>query len=221
MKTFWARTILSECIALWPRLPKKAIRAIKMLINLKKADAWIALHPQVLQSSSADTAVTMKFHGSTLFLSRELADDLLTTFSRRRVFWPAFAKRGGLITVVVQDVMNNRDVLMVAFTDEAGFTETLRTGEAVYYSTSRLRRWKKGDESGDIQIVRDIRIDCDGDAIVLLIEQIGSGACHTKARSCFFRRCLDAIFIAPAPKFDEQKDGLEVREVDVCDRIRS
>ncbi len=134
------------------------------------------------------------------------------------VYWPNFEKRDGLITVVAQDV-TTRQVLMVAFMDEAGWRETLSSGEVVYFSTSKKERWKKGETSGDVQIVRDILIDCDGDAIVLLIEQCGDGACHTKAKSCFFRRSLGAQQIMPAPKFAGGENALEIKDVDVCERL--
>ncbi len=104
-----------------------------------------------------------------------------------QVIRPNFEKRGGLVTVVVQDA-KTKELLMVAFTDENGFRETVRTGHAVFLTTSRgHKRWKKGEESGNIQKVTDILIDCDGDAITYQVEQVGPGACHTDARSCFFR----------------------------------
>lgn len=99
---------------------------------------------------------------------------------------PNFEKRDGLIVVIAQDV-KTREVLMQAFTDKAGYLETLRTGKAVYYSTSRKRRWVKGEESGNIQTVTGIAIDCDGDAVIYFVEQKGGCACHTGAKSCFFR----------------------------------
>ncbi|MEZ5405715.1 MAG: phosphoribosyl-AMP cyclohydrolase [Verrucomicrobiia bacterium] len=82
---------------------------------------------------------------------------------------------------------------MQGYVDEAGYRETLKTGEAVYYSTSRKKRWKKGETSGDVQIVHDILIDCDGDSIIYIVEQKGAGACHTQARSCFYRNYKEII----------------------------
>jgi len=102
------------------------------------------------------------------------------------VLRPNFEKRDGLITVIAQDV-NTRQVLMVAYTNEAGYRETLATGKAVYWSTSRNKRWLKGEESGDIQLVKNVLIDCDGDAVIFMVEQKGPGACHTKAPTCFYR----------------------------------
>ena len=79
-----------------------------------------------------------------------------------QVIRPNFEKRGGLVTVITQDFMT-KQVLMLAYTDEAGYLETLETGKAVYFSTSRKKRWMKGEESGDVQRVRSVTVDCDGD----------------------------------------------------------
>ena len=103
-----------------------------------------------------------------------------------KILKPAFDKRGGIIPVVVQDV-NSGTILMLAYTNEACFLETMETGDAVYYSTSRNERWKKGETSGNTQRVRYAYIDCDGDALIYKVEQKGEGACHTGATSCFFR----------------------------------
>ena len=93
----------------------------------------------------------------------------------------------GLVPVLAQDAGSGR-VLMVAWTDRAGLAETAATGEAVYWSRSRRRRWKKGEESGFVQHVREIRLDCDGDVVLYTVEQSGGIACHTGRASCFFRR---------------------------------
>jgi len=106
-----------------------------------------------------------------------------------KVLIPNFWKRSGLVPVIVQDIAT-KEVLMLAFTDEAGYLETLRTGFAVYFSRSRWRRWKKGEESGNVQLVRNILIGCDGSAIVYQVQQKGDGACHTRAKSCFYRDFL-------------------------------
>lgn len=115
-----------------------------------------------------------------------------------------------LVTVVTQDA-TSRAVLMVAFTDEAGYLETIRTKRAVYYSTSRHERWCKGETSGDYQNVVGILIDCDGDALVYLVEQQGEGACHTKAASCFYRN-VNGEMLMPAPGATA-KDDLETIEI--------
>ncbi|MCX6721715.1 MAG: phosphoribosyl-AMP cyclohydrolase [Candidatus Staskawiczbacteria bacterium] len=123
-----------------------------------------------------------------------------------RILCPNFEKRDGLVTVVAQDVQTG-GVLMVAFTDRAGFEETLATGKAVYFSTSRNERWMKGETSGDFQIVKDVLVDCDGDAIIYLVEQKGDGACHTKAKSCFYRSVLhDGLPLMDAPKSGKKED---------------
>ena len=96
----------------------------------------------------------------------------------------------GLVPVLAQDAASGR-VLMVAWTDRAGLAETAATGDAVYWSRSRRRRWKKGEESGFTQRVREIRVDCDGDVILYTVEQSGGIACHTGRVSCFYRKLAD------------------------------
>ena len=80
------------------------------------------------------------------------------------------------------------EILMVAYMNEESFRKTLDCGQAVYWTRSRQRLWHKGEESGNVQIVKQLYIDCDGDAVVMKVEQIGDAACHTGKRSCFFRR---------------------------------
>jgi len=103
-----------------------------------------------------------------------------------------FEKCGGLIPAVAQDVVSG-EVLMLAYMDKNAWEETVSTGFAVYYSRGRQRRWKKGEESGNVQIVREIRVDCDADAVLLKIEQKGGAACHTGNRSCFFRKVENGV----------------------------
>jgi phosphoribosyl-AMP cyclohydrolase len=100
---------------------------------------------------------------------------------------PDFAKRGGLITAIAQDHATG-EILMVAYMNEESFRRTLELGEVVYWSTSRQELWHKGETSGNVQILKELRVDCDGDAVVLTVEQRGGAACHTGRRSCFFRR---------------------------------
>ena len=100
---------------------------------------------------------------------------------------PDFAKRGGLITAIAQDHASG-EVLMVAYMNREAFERTLELGEAVYYSTSRKELWHKGESSGNIQVVKEMLLDCDGDALLLKVEQRGGAACHTGRRSCFHRR---------------------------------
>ena len=92
----------------------------------------------------------------------------------------------GLVPVITQD-HESGSVLMLAWMSEATLRETLETGRMVYWSRSRNEVWRKGDTSGDIQLVREARYDCDGDTLLFVVEQQGKGACHTGAFSCFFR----------------------------------
>jgi phosphoribosyl-AMP cyclohydrolase len=98
-----------------------------------------------------------------------------------------FEKGGGLVPAIAQDVRTGK-VLMLAYMNEEALETTLREGRACYWSRSRKELWRKGDTSGDIQIVKEVRVDCDEDTILLLVEQRGRGACHTRKWSCFFRR---------------------------------
>jgi phosphoribosyl-AMP cyclohydrolase len=98
---------------------------------------------------------------------------------------PDFSKGDGLLAAVAQDAETG-EVLMLAFMNAESFAETLATGRAVYYSRSRKRLWRKGEESGHYQEVRQILVDCDADAILLKVRQQGGAACHTGRRSCFF-----------------------------------
>jgi phosphoribosyl-AMP cyclohydrolase len=93
------------------------------------------------------------------------------------------------VTAVAQDMATGQ-VLMLAHMNQAAWEQTLATGQAVYYSRSRGRLWKKGEESGHVQRVREIYVDCDGDAVLLKVEQVGA-ACHEGYESCFFRRLAD------------------------------
>ena len=99
---------------------------------------------------------------------------------------PDFAKTGGMIPVIAQDITSG-DVLMLAYMNEEAYNETCATRRAVYYSRSRNKLWRKGEESGNIQEVHGIFIDCDADTILLKVEQIGGAACHEGYKSCFFR----------------------------------
>ena len=98
---------------------------------------------------------------------------------------PDFSKGGGLLPAVAQDAATG-EVLMLAYMNEASFAETVATGRAVYFSRSKNRLWRKGEESGHVQRVLAILVDCDADTILLKVEQQGP-ACHEGFRSCFFR----------------------------------
>ncbi len=114
-------------------------------------------------------------------------------------FAPKF-DQDGLIVAIAQDA-DSGEVLMVAYMNEASLELTLQCGEAVYYSRSRQEIWHKGKTSGHVQQVRAILTDCDQDALVLKVKQLGEGACHTGYRSCFYRRVefpvADPVALAP------------------------
>ena len=99
---------------------------------------------------------------------------------------PDFVKQGGLVPVIVQD-SHSLEVLMLAYMNKEAWNMTRQTGQAHYYSRSRNNLWHKGAISGHVQLVRSLRLDCDQDTVLLLVEQVGGAACHTGRRSCFFR----------------------------------
>jgi phosphoribosyl-AMP cyclohydrolase len=113
-----------------------------------------------------------------------------------------FDKLGGIVPAVVQDFVTG-EVLMVAFMNEEAWKLTQETGYAHYWSRSRKRIWKKGDTSGNVQEVKEIRIDCDGDCVLLKVHQVGEAACHTGYRSCFHRiLCGDEVIVEGEPLFN-------------------
>jgi phosphoribosyl-AMP cyclohydrolase len=104
----------------------------------------------------------------------------------------------GLVCAVAQDAGSGR-VLMVAWMNREALTETVATGRAVYWSRSRGKLWRKGEESGNTQHVREVRLDCDADVVLLLVEQVGGIACHTGRHSCMFRVLRDGQWEAVDP----------------------
>ena len=100
---------------------------------------------------------------------------------------PDLEKCGDLLPVIAQDAETG-EVLMMAYMNEEAYNETLATGRAVYFSRSRQKLWRKGEESGNVQMVKEIFIDCDRDTLLLKVEQIGGAACHEGYKSCFFRQ---------------------------------
>ncbi|MDR0932767.1 MAG: phosphoribosyl-AMP cyclohydrolase [Victivallales bacterium] len=98
-----------------------------------------------------------------------------------------FTKSGGLIPAIAQDAADGI-VLMMAYINREAWEETLATGRAVYFSRSRNRLWRKGEESGNYQEIKEILVDCDSDTVIFKVEQKGGAACHTGHRSCFFRK---------------------------------
>jgi phosphoribosyl-AMP cyclohydrolase len=100
---------------------------------------------------------------------------------------PNFQKGGGLLPAIAQDA-DTGQVLMMAYMNDAAYGETLETGRAVYYSRSRDKLWRKGEESGNVQEVKAVHLDCDRDTILLKVKQIGGAACHEGYPSCFYRQ---------------------------------
>jgi phosphoribosyl-AMP cyclohydrolase len=112
----------------------------------------------------------------------------------------------GLVPAIVQDASTGR-VLMFAWMNQEALERTAITGEAHYWSRSRLRLWRKGEESGHVQRVHELRIDCDADAVLLRVEQTGGIACHTGRERCFFRRLEDGRWVLTDPVL---KDPAEI-----------
>jgi phosphoribosyl-AMP cyclohydrolase len=115
-----------------------------------------------------------------------------------------FEKAGGLIPAVAQDA-DTGQVLMLAWMNREAYAETLRTGRACYFSRSRNKIWRKGEESGHVQEVRGIFIDCDADTLLLKVKQIGGAACHEGYASCFFREVTPAGVQVVAEKVFDPK----------------
>jgi phosphoribosyl-AMP cyclohydrolase len=112
---------------------------------------------------------------------------------------------GGLIPAVVQDYKTG-EVLMLAFMNQAAWEATLATGKATYYSRTRQELWIKGKTSGNMQIIKEIRIDCDDDTVVLKVDQVGGAACHTGHKSCFYKKVEDgSIRIVGKPIFNPEE----------------
>ena len=111
-----------------------------------------------------------------------------------KVLTPDFKKSGGLLPAVAQD-WRTGEILMLAYMNEESFNLTLSTGEVHYYSRSRQELWHKGHTSGHVQKVRELYLDCDQDAVVVIIEQVGGVSCHTGNRSCFhYRHLSDNVY---------------------------
>jgi len=102
-----------------------------------------------------------------------------------------FAKSGGLVPAVIQDDATG-EVLMLGFMNEESYKETRRTGEVMFFSRSRNKLWKKGESSGHVLKVREVRVDCDADTLLVRVTPVGPGVCHEGYRSCFFRQISPA-----------------------------
>ncbi|MDM8553221.1 phosphoribosyl-AMP cyclohydrolase [Desulfococcaceae bacterium HSG7] len=115
-----------------------------------------------------------------------------------------FEKMDGLIPAIAQDYLTG-EVLMVGFMNEDAWRHTLASGEATYFSRTRQTLWTKGKTSGNLQIVKEIRIDCDDDTVLLKVEQVGGASCHLGYRSCFFKKVdtdNSALQVIGKPVFD-------------------
>jgi phosphoribosyl-AMP cyclohydrolase len=110
-----------------------------------------------------------------------------------------------LVAVVTQDFSSGR-ILTVAWMNRQALEKTAETKEAVYWSRSRNKLWRKGEESGNTQKVREIRIDCDADAILLRVEQVGGIACHTGRETCFFRKLENGKWVTVDPVLKDPKE---------------
>lgn len=104
----------------------------------------------------------------------------------------------GLVPVIAQEIGSNK-VLMFAFMNREALQLTVETGKAVYWSRSRNRLWHKGEESGHVQEVHEIRLDCDEDVILISVEQVGGIACHTGRHNCFFKKLVDGQWVTDQP----------------------
>jgi phosphoribosyl-AMP cyclohydrolase len=116
-----------------------------------------------------------------------------------------FNKISGLVPAIVQDNKTG-EVLMLAFMNQEAWETTLSTGKATFYSRTRNELWIKGKTSGNMQIVKEVRIDCDDDTVLLKVEQVGGAACHTGHKSCFYKRVEKdgSIKIIGKPLFDPE-----------------
>lgn len=115
---------------------------------------------------------------------------------------PDFAKGGGMLPAIAQDA-DTGEILMMAYMNDVSYAETLATGRAVYFSRSRNKLWRKGEESGHVQQVLGIYLDCDCDTILLKVNQLGGAACHEGYKSCFFRQVTpDGLKIVAQRLFD-------------------
>jgi phosphoribosyl-AMP cyclohydrolase len=116
-----------------------------------------------------------------------------------------FKKTGGLIPAIAQDYATG-EILMLAYMNQEAFDATLSSGKATYYSRSRQTLWIKGETSGNVQRVKEIRIDCDDDTVLLKVEQLGGAACHTGHRSCFHKTLENgSVRVIGEPIFDPKE----------------
>ncbi len=120
-------------------------------------------------------------------------------------FTPDFDKMGGLVPAIAQDALSG-EVLMLAWMNKEAWDKTLETGQAHYFSRSRRALWHKGATSGHTQAIKAVRLDCDSDTILLLVEQNGGAACHKGYRSCFFRQWQQGAVSTCVPMIFDSKE---------------
>lgn len=137
--------------------------------------------------------------------------------SRSSEIAPDFSRGDGLLPAIAQDAETGT-VLMLAWMNTESFAETLATGRAVYFSRSRGRLWRKGEESGNVQHVESVYVDCDGDTILLKVRQVGGAACHEGYPSCFFRQVtpegltvISERVFDPAEVYNATKRGPDIQ----------
>ena len=115
-----------------------------------------------------------------------------------------FDKMEGLVPAIIQDAETGK-VLMLAYMNTIACEKTLETGKAWFYSRSRDKQWMKGEESGNVQIVKEVFVDCDDDTVLLKVEQVGKAACHKGYTSCFFRKINGDVEVIEEKVFDPEK----------------
>jgi phosphoribosyl-AMP cyclohydrolase len=118
-----------------------------------------------------------------------------------KVCWDA----NGLVPAIAQEAASGK-VLTLAWMNREALAQTVATGEAVYWSRSRKRLWKKGEQSGHVQKVREVRLDCDEDAVLLSVEQVGGIACHTGREKCFFQKLENGKWVTTDPVLKDPKE---------------
>ncbi len=131
----------------------------------------------------------------------EMTEELLINSALDQIKWD----QAGLVPAIAQEQASGK-ILMMAWMNRQALQATLEEGRAVYFSRSRQKLWRKGEESGHVQQVREIRIDCDADVVLMQVEQIGGIACHTGRHNCFYQRYQDGRWVAVEPVLKDPSD---------------
>jgi phosphoribosyl-AMP cyclohydrolase len=116
-----------------------------------------------------------------------------------------FSKLAGLVPAIIQDAASG-DILMLGFMNQEAWEQTLATGRVHFFSRSRQKLWCKGETSGHLQLVKEVFIDCDADAVLVKVEQLGGAACHTGYRSCFYRQVKDGQVLLVGDRVFDPKE---------------